>query len=213
MDSKHRKKGKSKTKKSKKKKKPIDDEAVALAAENAKRELCEFLATKTDLTEEELLTSHGEFHEKYPAGEINKKQFLEQSKVSLEWSRFTWNLQHKISLKAGPFLAEALFRVFDEDGSGNLDFSEFVQVRGDQDQPRCIMWSWLYADLKANNVKNLDTPEAKLGWMFDAYDADGGGTVDAEEITSIVVGLFRSHLHYQLSRVSCNPLYPPGWVV
>ena len=45
--------------------------------------------------------------------------------------------------------------------------------------------------LKANSVKNLDTPEAKLGWMFDAYDADGGGTVDADEITSIVVGLFR----------------------
>ena len=42
-------------------------------------------------------------------------------------------------MKAGPFLAEALFRVFDEDGSGNLDFSEFVQVRGDQDQPRCIV--------------------------------------------------------------------------
>ena len=42
-------------------------------------------------------------------------------------------------MKAGPFLAEALFRVFDEDGSGNLDFSEFVQVRVDQDQPRCIM--------------------------------------------------------------------------
>ena len=24
---------------------------------------------------------------------------------------------------------------------------------------------------KANSVKNLETPEAKLGWMFDAYDA------------------------------------------
>ena len=54
------------------------------------------------------------------------------------------------------FLAEALFRVFDEDNSGNLNFSEFVQ---------------------ANNVKNLETPEAKLGWMFDAYDADGGRKV------------------------------------
>ena len=54
------------------------------------------------------------------------------------------------------FLAEALFRVFDEDNSGNLNFSEFVQ---------------------ANNVKNLETPEAKLGWMFDAYDADGGKDV------------------------------------
>ena len=47
------------------------------------------------------------------------------------------------------------------------------------------------ADPQANSVKNLDTPEDKLGWMFDAFDADGGGTVDAEEITSIVVGLFR----------------------
>jgi len=27
--------------------------------------------------------------------------------------------------------------------------------------------------------------------MFDAYDADGGGTVDTDEITNIVVGLFR----------------------
>ena len=78
--------------------------------------------------------------------------------------------------------------MFDDDDSGNLNFAEFIQ---------------------ADSVKNLDTPEDKLGWMFDAFDADGGwdrisliccsfnfnpgrGTVDAEEITSIVVGLFRS---------------------
>ena len=67
-------------------------------------------------------------------------------------------------------LAESLFRVFDADKSGNLDFFEFVQ---------------------ANSVKNLNTPEDKLGWMFDAFDADGGGTVDGDEITNIVVGLFR----------------------
>ena len=40
-------------------------------------------------------------------------------------------------------------------------------------------------------MRNLDTPEDKLGWMFDAFDADGGGTVDADEINDIVVGLFR----------------------
>ena len=72
-------------------------------------------------------------------------------------------------LQAG-LLAESLFRVFDADKSGNLDFFEFVQ---------------------ANSVKNLNTPEDKLGWMFDAFDADDGGTVDRDEITDIVVGLFR----------------------
>ena len=60
--------------------------------------------------------------------------------------------------------------MFDEDRRGNLNFSQFIL---------------------ANSVKNLDSPEEKLGWMFDAFDADGGGTVDADEITSIVVGLFR----------------------
>ena len=67
-------------------------------------------------------------------------------------------------------MAESLFRVFDEDKSGTLDFSE------------CVL---------ANNVKNLETAEDKLGWMFDAFDEDGGGTVDKTEITNIVVGLFR----------------------
>lgn len=35
-------------------------------------------------------------------------------------------------------------------------------------------------------MNNLETPEDKLGWMFDAFDEDGGGTVDGDEITNIV---------------------------
>ena len=79
------------------------------------------------------------------------------------------NYSAYFTLQAG-LLAESLFRVFDADKSGNLDFYEFVQ---------------------ANSVKNLNTPEDKLSWMFDAFDEDGGGTVDGDEITNIVVGLFR----------------------
>ena len=45
-------------------------------------------------------------------------------------------------------MAQSLFRVFDEDHRGKLTFFQFVQ---------------------ANNVRNLDTPEDKLGWMFDAF--------------------------------------------
>ena len=78
--------GKKKKKKNKnaKKKKPIDTVAVELAAENAKRELVEFLQTKTELSEEEILVAHDNFHEKYPSGEISKQEFLLQSKVSGE---------------------------------------------------------------------------------------------------------------------------------
>ena len=43
----------------------------------------------------------------------------------------------------------------------------------------------------ANNVTNLNTPEDKLYWIFTAFDKDGGGTIDTEEIKDIVVGLFR----------------------
>ena len=60
--------------------------------------------------------------------------------------------------------------MFDEDKSGKLDFYEFFQ---------------------ANNVTNLSTPEDKLNWMFTAFDADGGGSIDVDEIKDIVVGLFR----------------------
>ena len=76
--------GKKKKRKNKntKKKKPIDTVAVELAAENAKRELVEFLQTKTELSEEEILVAHDNFHEKYPSGEISKQEFLLQSKVS-----------------------------------------------------------------------------------------------------------------------------------
>ena len=43
----------------------------------------------------------------------------------------------------------------------------------------------------ANNVTNLNTPEDKLDWIFTAFDKDGGGSIDAEEIKDIVVGLFK----------------------
>ena len=67
-------------------------------------------------------------------------------------------------------MAESLFRVFDEDKSGTLSFDEFLQ---------------------ANRVNNLDTPEDKLNWIFTAFDTDGGGSIDVDEIRDVVEGLFR----------------------
>jgi len=138
-------------KKGKKAKQPKRENLSAEeAAELEKKETIQSLIPKTKMTEEELNKHWDEFHTKYPDGEISQEEFL------------------KIS-KAG-FLAESLFRVFDEDNSGNLSFYEFIQ---------------------ANNVTNLNTPEDKLNWIFTAFDSDGGGSIDVSEIRDIVVGLFR----------------------
>ena len=66
--------------------------------------------------------------------------------------------------------AKALVRVFDEDKSRTLSFFEWFQ---------------------ATNMKNLTTPEEKLNWIFTAFDADGGGSLDVEEIREIIVWLLR----------------------
>ena len=66
--------------------------------------------------------------------------------------------------------AKALVRVFDEDNSGTLNFFEWYQ---------------------ASNVKNMTSIEEKLTWIFTAFDADGGGSIDQEEITEIVRWMFR----------------------
>ena len=45
--------------------------------------------------------------------------------------------------------------------------------------------------LQAVSVTDLNTVEQKLGWIFTAFDQDGGGSIDVEEIRDIVVCLFR----------------------
>ena len=41
-------------------------------------------------------------------------------------------------------------------------------------------------------MNKLNTPEDKLNWIFTAFDTDGGGSIDVDEIRDIVIGLFRS---------------------
>ena len=75
-----------------------------------------------------------------------------------------------ICVTQNTMMAESLFRVFDEDKSGTLSFEEYLQ---------------------ATQVGDLDTVEDKLSWIFTAFDADGGGSIDNDEIYDICEGLFR----------------------
>ena len=36
----------------------------------------------------------------------------------------------------------------------------------------------------------MTTPDQKLKWIFNVFDKDGGGSIDAEEISEMVRGLF-----------------------
>jgi len=123
---------------------PVEDE------EDEGRATVTMLMSKCDLTEDQVMQAYTDFNENNPDGIITKEQFLQTMEDKL--------------------IAESLFRVFDEDNSGGLNFSEYLQVK---------------------SVKTIETPEEKLNWIFTAYDEDGGGSIDEAEIKEIVLGCFR----------------------
>ena len=67
------------------------------------------------------------------------------------------------------FMAESLFRVFDDDVSGTMDFKEYMI---------------------ASNCTNLSSAQDKLEWIFKVFDEDGGGSIDIDELIKLVIGLF-----------------------
>ena len=67
-------------------------------------------------------------------------------------------------------MAEGLFRVFDKTNRGSLTFFQFMTVK---------------------TAPKLVDPSEKLSWVFNAFDEDGGGTIEYEEITKLVEAIFR----------------------
>ncbi|KAL8622437.1 hypothetical protein ACOMHN_034102 [Nucella lapillus] len=63
-----------------------------------------------------------------------------------------------------------VFRSFDKDGSGSIEFKEFL--------------------LAINITSNKGNPRDKLNWAFDMYDIDGNGTIDKNEMESIIRAIY-----------------------
>ena len=91
---------------------------------------------------------HQGFLEDCPDGELTKTQFVEMySKI------FPGGNAEKFS--------ENVFRTFDTDRSGTIDFREFML---------------------ALHVTSAGTPEEKLAWAFRMYDVDDNGEIDFHEM-------------------------------
>ena len=112
------------------------------------------LIVKIRLSDTEINEKHEEFMKKYPNGKITKEDFICESKNGLEETLC--------------FPPESLFRVFDTDGNGSMDFSEYMM---------------------ATNCYNLTSQEGILEWIFNVFDEDAGGFIDRQEIENIVVSL------------------------
>ena len=67
-------------------------------------------------------------------------------------------------------MASSMFRVFDEKNRGALTFFQYMTVK---------------------TSPTLENPGEKLTWVFNAFDEDGGGSIEYDEISKLVEALFR----------------------
>ena len=100
------------------------------------------LEVKIGIPQKVIVEKHNTFMQQNPTGEMTKEDFIKSSKLSSDEKGF---------------MAESLFRVFDEDNSGTMDFCEFML---------------------ASNCTNLSSAKDKLEWIFKVFDQDVNGLLD-----------------------------------
>ena len=84
-----------------------------------------------------------------------------------------------------------VFRSFDGDNSGKIDFKEF---------------------LLAINITSGGDPKSKLDWAFTMYDIDGNGTIEKNEMVEIIgVSIYFIQLFFtqsvQVTKRECCIVY------
>uniref|UniRef100_A0A1I8HR93 EF-hand domain-containing protein n=1 Tax=Macrostomum lignano TaxID=282301 RepID=A0A1I8HR93_9PLAT len=105
-----------------------------------------------------------------PSGQLSKKKFIEV------YSGFFPDGN------AEEFCTH-VFRTFDKDNSGKIDFKEF---------------------LLAINITSGGKPQEKLEWAFQMYDIDGNGTIERNEMVEIIKAIY-SMLGADESNVDITP--------
>ena len=125
--------------------------SIFLSGENL-----EFLKAYTRYDEATIKEFHKSFMEDCPTGQLTRDKFIDLCKM------FIWagNAEQ---------YCEHVFRTFDIDQNGVIEFDEF---------------------LLAMHVTSAGTAEEKLTWAFRMYDVDGNGVIDPEEMLKVVKAIY-----------------------
>jgi len=123
-----------------------------LSAEDIK-----FLQEKTGQDQKTIQDWYEGFLKDCPSGELTKQQF-----IAIYGKIFPGGNADNFS--------ESIFRTFDTDNSGAIDFREFML---------------------ALHVTSHGSPEEKLAWAFRMYDVDGNGSIEVGEMRRVVCGVYQ----------------------
>ena len=121
-----------------------------------KSENLEFLKSYTSYDEATIKEMHKSFIIDCPTGQLTPDKFIDLYKM------FIWRGNAEQ-------YCEHVFRTFDTDQNGVIDFEEF---------------------LLAMYVTSSGTAEEKLTWAFKMYDVDGNGTIDPDEMLKVVQAIY-----------------------
>nr|CDS34584.1 neuronal calcium sensor [Hymenolepis microstoma] len=120
------------------------------------REDLDFLMSNTHFTKKQIKQWYNGFIRDCPSGQLSKKKFIEV------YSGFFPDGN------AEEFCTH-VFRTFDKDNSGKIDFKEF---------------------LLAINITSGGRPKEKLEWAYQMYDIDGNGTIERSEMVEIIRAIY-----------------------
>ena len=125
--------------------------SIFLSGENL-----EFLKSYTRYDEDTIKEFHKSFIKEFPTGQLTRDKFIDLYKM------FIWRGHAEQ-------YCEHVFRTFDTDQNGVIDFEEF---------------------LLAMYVTSAGTAEEKLTWAFRMYDVDANGVIDPEEMLKVVQAIY-----------------------